>query len=73
MAVIAALPPKWEKHPWDEWLDGQAHELIQGVHFNCKNIQNFRGSVIHACKKRGLLFEIRIKGNRVYLQALRDV
>jgi hypothetical protein len=60
--------PDTSKYPWAEWLDGNAWELSQGEDFACPAAVFYR-TVYSAAKRRGRVAEIRVQGDKVYVQA----
>lgn len=70
---VDKMPPRMggSKYPWDEWLDGSVWELIRGKDFEPAT-GSFRSAVEHAAFTRRLKVQIRVRGDRVYIQAGRD-
>jgi len=57
------------KYPWNEWLDGDMRELAQGEDFTISASQLAR-SAWAAANRRRVDVTIRVRGDKVYIQAL---
>jgi hypothetical protein len=56
------------KYPWAEWLDGDAWELVRGEDFTVTT--SSLKTVIHqAASRAGLVATVRVKKDKVYIQA----
>jgi hypothetical protein len=73
--VLAELPVSTrssagrpEKHPFDEWFDGNVYELVEGEDFDSK--RTTMATVLHtAATKRDLVVQTRITKDGIAIQA----
>jgi hypothetical protein len=56
------------RYPWAEWLDGDVWELVKGEDFTVSPY-SFKCVAHQAARRAGLAPTIRIRGNKVYVQA----
>jgi len=50
--VFRRGPGRREQYPYDDWLDGQVHELVSGEDFTV-NVRTMRSQVKRAAARRG--------------------
>lgn len=62
---------KYQRYPWDEWLDGQQRELKMGKDFFVAPITVQR-QALKTCKRLGIRVRTRVVGEYLYVQALLD-
>ncbi len=55
-------------YPWSRWFDGSAWELTSGTDFVC-SADGIRQAAYMAARRMGLRVAVRIRGNKVQLQA----
>ena len=55
------------QYPWDSWIDGRSHQLIQGVNFQ-SSIPSFQALVHRTAKVRGLTVKTSVKGRVVVIR-----
>ena len=67
----ASAPKRFrEGGMYDQFLDGQIWKLGPTDH-TCANTHSFQTALLHRAKTMGLLAVTRVKGNCVYVQAIR--
>jgi hypothetical protein len=57
-ALIGALPNSRSIYNWDEWLDGNWHQIIRGVDYHC-NDSSFRNLVYLRGRERSDVVVVR--------------
>jgi len=57
-ALIGALPHSRSIYNWDEWLDGNWHQIMSGVDYHCTN-SSFRNLVYLRGRERGDVVVVR--------------
>lgn len=70
--VIPELPPrKQNRHPWDEWLDGQPRRLSRGADYVCDE-RVMADLAYNAARRRGMRVSVRYSraNGHVCLQAI---
>jgi hypothetical protein len=72
-SVVDRMPEKYEtrrKYDWDNWLDGQVWELVDGVDFTVP-VRSMAAQVYQAAVRRGIGVSVSLldSGTRVRVQA----
>jgi hypothetical protein len=57
-------PPKY---PWDEWLNGETWELVQGTDFHTASSSNFATYALRMIKRRELDLRVVVRGPVVWI------
>jgi hypothetical protein len=60
------------RYPWDEWLDGEMHELVQGRDY--EDVRVMRSAAYQRGRRDGLIVVTRPRGpGRIGLRAIPDI